>query len=242
MEKHLLEACEKRIGYKFLNDFWLTKALTHSSNKSQNRPSNERLEFLGDSVLGMAVSEYLFSRYRDRSEGHLTKIKSIVVSRATLARRTAEMGLDGFMSVGKGMMESEPLPVSVMANVMEAIIGAIFIDGGVEPARRFILDTLECEIEKAVEDHNLGNFKSMLQQLAQREFSSTPTYRVIGDSGPDHEKSFHVLTMIGDKPYEAAWGRSKKEAEQHAAQLTYMMLMNGSMLEFDASFDAAVDL
>jgi len=229
MDQHLLEACEKRIGYKFLNDFWLRKALTHSSNKSTDRPSNERLEFLGDAVLGMVVSEHLFTRYRDRSEGQLTKIKSIVVSRATLARRSTEMGLDRFISVGKGMMENRSLPSSVMANVMEAIIGGIFIDGGIEPARRFILDVLSRDIEKAVEDHNRGNFKSLLQQLAQREFSSTPTYRVIGHSGPDHEKSFHVLTVIGDQAFEAAWGRSKKEAEQRAARLTYMTLMNGSL-------------
>ena len=224
MEKQTLEACERRIGYKFQNDFWLYKALTHSSSKGNGRLSNERLEFLGDAVLGMVVSEHLFTSFKDRAEGELTKIKSCLVSRPMLAERSKDFGFAGFISVGKGMLENSALPASVMANVMEAIIGAIFSDGGIEPARRFILDMLAGEIDAAVADQDQGNYKSLLQQFAQREFSSTPTYKVIGDAGPDHDKSFLVITMIAGQRYECAWGRSKKEAEQRAAELTYLIL------------------
>jgi len=227
MDELTLERCEKRIGYKFKDRFWLRKALTHSSNKSDERASNERLEFLGDAVLGMVVSEYLFTNFKDRGEGELTKIKSVVVSRATLAKRSEALGLESFISVGKGMLRSKGLPVSVMANIIEAIIGAIFIDGGIEPAGKFILDALSADIRATVEDQNRANFKSLLQQFAQREFASTPTYEVIGDSGPDHDKSFHVVALIGSERFETAWGRSKKEAEQRAAELTYFSLLNG---------------
>ena len=229
MEQTILENCEKRIGYSFKDYFWLKKALTHSSNKGDDRPSNERLEFLGDAVLGMVTSDYLFAHLKDRSEGELTRIKSVVVSRVTLARRSADIGLSEFMSVGKGMLGSGRLPVSVMANVMEAVIGAIYIDGGLEPAREFILDVLIEDIRGAVRNQDRVNFKSLLQQYAQREFASAPTYEVIGDAGPDHEKTFHVVTVIGRQRFERAWGRSKKEAEQRAAELTYTSLMQGGM-------------
>jgi len=228
MDKMTLESCEERIGYKFKDYFWLRKALTHSSIKGDERPSNERLEFLGDAVLGMVIAEYLFTRFKGRGEGELTRIKSVVVSRVTLAKRSEAMGLGSFISVGKGMLFSEALPVSVMANIMEAIIGAILMDGGIEPAREFTLNALSPDISAAVENQNRLNFKSLLQQFAQREFASTPTYEVIGNSGPDHDKSFHVVALIGSERFETAWGRSKKEAEQRAAELTYSSLLNGS--------------
>ncbi len=229
MNEKLLEACEKRIGYNFKDDFWLKKALTHSSNKNNGFPCNERLEFLGDSVLGMVVSEHLFSNFKDHSEGDLTKIKSLVVSRVALARRSKELGLENFISIGKGMRSPEVLPVSVMANVMEAIIGAIFMDGGIDHAREFIITVLSAELEEAVANHGRVNFKSLLQQFAQREFASTPTYRVIGNSGPDHEKTFHVVAVIDDQCFETAWGRSKKEAEQRAAELTYSTFLQSDV-------------
>ena len=238
MDKQVLEACEQRIGYKFRNEFWLNKALTHSSNKGNGRLSNERLEFLGDAVLGMVVSEHLFTRLRDRSEGELTKIKSRVVSRAMLARRSKIIGLDTCISVGKGMLEGDELPVSVMANVFEAIIGAIYLDGGIVPAQRFILESLASEIDEAIADQDHGNYKSLLQQYAQREFSSTPTYKVISDVGPDHDKSFLVTALIAGQRYESAWGRSKKEAEQRAAELTYLALLsNGKAARPGASME-----
>jgi len=228
MNEQVREACERQIGYKFCNCFWLRKALTHSSSKSTNHLSNERLEFLGDAVLGMVISEHLFTKLKSYTEGELTKIKSSVVSRATLSARSKAIGLDSFISVGKGMLEGEEMPVSVMANALEAVIGAIFLDGGIEPAREFVLRLLSNEIEESIEGQDLSNYKSLLQQYAQREFCVTPTYKVIGDTGPDHEKSFLVVTLIGGLRYESAWGRSKKEAEQRAAELTYFSLVHNA--------------
>ena len=229
MDQINLEMCEKQIEYKFKDYYWLRKALTHSSSKGDERPSNERLEFLGDAVLGMVISEHLFTTFKDSSEGELTRVKSVVVSRATLARRSSELGLDQFISLGKGMLDSSSLPVSVMANVMEAIMGAIFKDGGIEPAREFILNVLSDDIDLSAQNQNRVNFKSLLQQFAQREFSNAPTYEVIDHAGPDHEKTFHVVTVIGAERFGTAWGRSKKEAEQRAAELTYLSLMQGGM-------------
>jgi len=225
MDKETMEACEQQVGYEFRNDFWLWKALTHSSNKGNSRLSNERLEFLGDAVLGMVVSEHLFTRLKERAEGELTKIKSRVVSRAMLAQRSKILGLGTCISVGKGMLEGDELPVSVLANVFEAIIGAIYLDGGIEPAQKFILEKLSEELDEAIANQDHGNYKSLLQQYAQREFSSTPAYRVVSDCGPDHDKAFLVVTMIAGQRYESAWGRSKKEAEQRAAELTYLALL-----------------
>jgi len=220
-----LYRCEQQIGYSFKDRFWLKKALTHSSIKAEGRPSNERLEFLGDAVLGMVISDHLFRSFRDRGEGELTRMKSIVVSRATLAKRSAALGLQNFISLGKGMLHSDELPPSVMGNVIEAIIGAVFIDGGIEPARELVLDVLSADIREVATNRNHVNFKSLLQQLAQREFASTPTYKVVRHLGPDHDKSFEVVAVISGRQFESAWGRSKKEAEQGAAELTYASLI-----------------
>ena len=217
MEQERIVACQEAIGYEFSDPFWLQKALTHSSNRSDQGLSNERLEFLGDAVLGMVVSEHLFRTYKDHAEGELTAIKSVVVSQRTLARHSRVLELDKLLSVGRGMSKGSRLPNSVVANVFEAIVAAIYNDRGLEAAREFVLTNLGPEIEKAEQSKHNKNFKSFLQQIAQRELNCTPEYRVIEESGPDHAKSFRVVTIIGDVEYGTGWGRNKKEAEQHSA-------------------------
>ncbi len=218
MDEQQLEACQHAIGYRFRDPDLLVQALTHSSNKPQRGTSNERLEFLGDAILGMVVSEHLFATYQRHTEGELTTIKSVVVSQRTLARQGRQLGLDEFLSVGRGMDRGRRLPNSVVANVLEALIAAIYLDRGFEAARRFILRVLGSEIERAEEHKHKKNFKSLLQQLAQRECGCTPVYRVIEQSGPDHAKSFRVVTSISGVEYGTGWGRNKKEAEQHSAR------------------------
>jgi len=213
-----MDACQEAIGYAFHDPFWLQKALTHSSNRSDQGLSNERMEFLGDAILGMVVSEFLFNTYAGHSEGELTAIKSIVVSQRTLARCSRGLQLDKFLSVGRGMSKGKRLPNSVVANVFEALIAAIYLDRGIEAAREFILRVLGAEIEEGERTKHNKNFKSLLQQLAQRELGCTPSYRVIEESGPDHAKSFRVVTIIKDTEYGTGWGRNKKEAEQHSAR------------------------
>jgi len=182
------------------------------------------MEFLGDAVLGMVVSGYLFHTYRDQTEGELTAIKSIVVSQRTLAAHGRTLGLDKFLSVGRGMSESKRLPNSVVANAFEALVAGIYLDRGLEPAREFVLRCLEPDIEEAERTKYEKNCKSQLQQIAQRELACTPTYRVIEEAGPDHAKSFRVVTVIGDIEYGTGWGRNKKEAEQRSARESLALL------------------
>ncbi len=224
MEQDRLEACQQAIGYTFREPFWLQKALTHSSNRTDLGLSNERLEFLGDAVLGMIISEHLFHKYLGSTEGELTAIKSVVVSQRTLVRHSLALGLNGFLSVGRGMGDPSILPRSVVANVFEAIVGAIFLDSGLEAVREFILGNLAEDIELAEQSAHEQNFKSLLQQLAQRDLACTPTYRVKEEAGPDHAKSFRVVTVINGAEYGTGWGPNKKEAEQRSARESLAML------------------
>jgi len=224
MGQKRIESCQETLGYQFEEPSWLEKALTHSSNRTDLGMSNERLEFLGDAILGMVVSEHLFSTYPDHTEGELTAIKSIVVSQRTLARHSRALELDKFLSVGRGMSRGRRLPNSVVANVFEAIVAAIHLDRGLDAAQEFVLRILGDEIEEAERTKHEKNFKSLLQQLAQRELGCTPTYRVIEESGPDHAKSFRVVSVINNVEYGTGWGRNKKEAEQQCARESLALL------------------
>ncbi len=224
MEQDRIAACQVAIGCQFNDPAWLDKALTHSSNRSDLGLSNERMEFLGDAILGMVVSEYLFNAYQGHTEGELTAVKSIVVSQRTLARLSRALRLDEFLSVGRGMSRGRRLPNSVVANVYEALVAAIFLDRGIQAAREFLLRNLVTEIHEAEQTKQHKNFKSVLQQLVQRKRGCTPIYRVIEESGPDHAKSFRVVTVIDGAEYGTGWGRNKKEAEQHAARETLALV------------------
>jgi ribonuclease-3 len=213
-----IEACERRIGYVFNDKSFLQAALTHASGAVHRLGSNERLEFLGDAILGAVVCEILFHQYPEYLEGDLTKVKSIVVSRSTCAKLSAELGLEEFLVLGKGMTTHPKIPPSLLADVFESLIAAIHLDGGHEAARRFIERFAGPEIERAVAGEIGGNYKSNLQQLAQKEFGLTPVYQLLDEKGPDHSKCFKISAQIGRNRYQPAWGRNKKEAEQRAAR------------------------
>ncbi len=214
-----IQKCQEAIGYLFRREGLLRKALTHSSVKDEKHPSNERLEFLGDAILGMAISEYLFSLLPGNDEGDLTKIKSVVVSGEALARLGFELGIDKHLLIGKGLRMKGELPRSLIANAVEAIIAAVYLDRGMEAARHFVLDHLHGYVEEVLhDDHTEKNYKSLLQQRAQREFSATPVYRVLGERGPDHSKLFRVTAVLKNREYPVGTGASKKEAEQDAAR------------------------
>jgi ribonuclease-3 len=231
LDETTLRECQEALNHQFKNITLLELALTHASCKTEDSPSNERLEFLGDAILGAVISEYLFDAHPELSEGDMTQIKSVIVSRPTIAVESERLGLWRFLSVGKGMATLDEVPVSLLANVFEAVIGAIYLDGGLEAAREFVLSNLSGQIELVENDRHRKNYKSLLQEFSQREFSSLPTYRVVKEEGPDHMKSFLVVTMIGDREFEAAWGRSKKEAEQNAAMATLRRLRISSAKE-----------
>jgi ribonuclease-3 len=213
-----LERCEHRIGYVFHDKALLSAALTHASGAQHRLASNERLEFLGDAILGAVVCELLFVQYPDYLEGDLTKIKSVVVSRQTCAKISEALGLQEFLILGKGMTTHPQVPPSLLADVFESLAAAIYLDGGDAGARDFITRFIGPEIELAAAGELGGNYKSLLQQMAQRENGSTPTYQLLDEKGPDHSKCFKISAQIGRNQYQAAWGRNKKEAEQRAAR------------------------
>jgi ribonuclease-3 len=220
-----IRGCEEEIGYRFRDPTLLLQALTHSSIKTPDNPSNERLEFLGDSVLGLVMTEFLYNFFHSHDEGDLTQIKSVVVSTSVLARESERLCLDQYYSVGKGVIRKKKLPVSLLANVFEAVVAAIYKDAGLEPARRFVLRNLYHQVLAVADNRHRRNYKSILQQWAQKELNITPTYRVVAEKGPDHLKSFEVVAMVGKKRYRSGMGRSKKEAEQIAARETLKALL-----------------
>ncbi|MBV8382438.1 MAG: ribonuclease III [Planctomycetaceae bacterium] len=212
-----LEHCQDVLNYTFRNPTYLREALTHASGANHRLVSNERLEFLGDAILGAIVCELLFRKFPEYLEGDLTRIKSAVVSRRTCAKISQELGFDEFLVLGKGMGSQDAPPCSVMADVFESLIGAIYLDGGMEAAKRFIVRHIEAEIDATVGGHGGVNYKSNFQQVAQRQFGETPTYLLLDEKGPDHSKCFKVAAQIGQQRYAPAWGRNKKDAEQRAA-------------------------
>jgi ribonuclease-3 len=177
-------------------------------------------------VLGLVTCEQVYLRFPDYQEGDLTKIKSVVVSRRTCAHFGKELRLGEFIFLGKGMnVNPAAFPASLLADVYESLVAAIYLDGGLEEVRTFILRQLEPEIVG-------GNFKSLLQQVAQREFSSTPQYVLLDEKGPDHSKCFKIAAVIGRRTYPGAWGRTKKEAEQRAA-MNALAQVNGDPIPFE---------
>jgi ribonuclease-3 len=213
----LLTECEEVLEYAFQDRAVLRQALTHSSVAQTRGHSNERLEFLGDAILGAIICEELFQRYTDSPEGELTRIKSVIVSRQTCAMVSHQLGLERFLLVGKGISGAGRVPGSIYAAVFEAVVGAMYLDGGRDVVRRFVLRTLSELMSQVAETAVGANFKSQLQQLAQKSFGETPMYQVLDEKGPDHSKCFQVAATIGARQYTAAWGPSKKEAEQQAA-------------------------
>ena len=212
-----LQRIEEAIGHPFHNRYLLLEAFTHSSACDDPVESNERLEFLGDAVLGVVICQALFSRFPGSQEGDLTKIKSDLVSRGTCARVTRRMGLQEFLRVGKGMASTRALPKSLEAGLLEAVIGAVYIDGGFDAAQRFVLSSFAPLIDKAQVDGPHDNYKSLLQQHAQEQFGATPAYVLLDEKGPDHNKCFESEVVLDHRHFPSAWGVTKKEAEQKAA-------------------------
>jgi len=217
MDKQIVQRIEKALQYNFSDYTLLQKALTHSSAASGKLDSNERLEFLGDSVLGLIICQALFERFPGYLEGDLTKIKSKLVSRKTCSLLANQLDIDGLLNVGPGMEKSRSLKGSVAAGTLEALIAAVYIDGGFASAKDFIMRIFRPLIEQADADEHQENFKSLLQQYAQQHLDSTVTYEILDEKGPDHNKCFESAVVIDRKRYPSAWGMTKKEAQQAAA-------------------------
>jgi ribonuclease III len=212
-----LHRIEQAISYTFRDKDLLIEAFTHSSASDDPIQSNERLEFLGDAVLGVVICQSLFDRFPSSQEGDLTKIKSDLVSRGTCARVTHRMGLQEFLRVGKGMASAKALPKSLEAGLLESVIGAVYLDGGFDAAQQFVLMAFAPLIDKAEVDGPHDNYKSLLQQYAQEQFGATPIYVLMDEKGPDHHKCFESEVVLDQRHFPSAWGVTKKEAEQKAA-------------------------
>ncbi len=217
IENEFLKQCEEVIGYHFRQPELLQAAVTHASGASDRLASNERLEFLGDAVLGLVVCEQLFHKYPQYMVGELTKLKSVVVSRQTCAQLAQQLGLDRFLRVGPGVRRAGPLPRNLLGDFFESLIGAIYLDGGLEVARSWVLQRVGPFLERIASSAQYESAKTLLQQLAQKQFGVTPVYQVLDEKGPDHSKCFRVVAVVGKNRFVPAWGRSKKDAEEKAA-------------------------
>lgn len=219
-----LAECERRLQYVFRDRGLLRRCLTHSSIAPTRLESNERLEFLGDAILGAVVCEMLFQRFPDEPEGELTRIKSVVVSRTTCAKISGDLGLHDQVFIGKGLSGFNVVPSSVMAAVFESLIAGIYLDGGYGAAQAFVSRLVGSEIDRVVHSSHGKNYKSLLQQHAQKLLGQTPVYRIVDEKGPDHSKCFLIAAVVGGEEFAAAWGPNKKDAEQRAAENAWFQI------------------
>ena len=220
-------ALEEKIGYKYKDDSLLVCALTHSSYSNELRAKgkkiecNERLEFLGDSVLSTAVSEYLYSEYSENQEGDLTKIRAAVVCERALAKYASRISLGDYMFLGHGeAMNNGRHRASITADAFEALLASMYLDSGYDMSviRRFVLPFVKEEIEFISRNSTFIDYKTMLQQIVQQSEGERLEYVLVGEEGPDHSKTFHVeATLNGDVIGRGA-AHSKREAEQAAAK------------------------
>lgn len=218
-----LSSLQNRTNYSFSDLRLLNKALTHKSyanEKSKTLKHNERLEFLGDSVLDILVSDYLVKKFSDFAEGTLSKIRASVVNESCLAEMARKIDLGGYLLLGKGEdLSGGRQKPSILADAFEALAGAIFRDGGLQAASGVFLPILMDEIEKTAASWSFRDFKSDLQEYTQNKLVCIPSYRVVNELGPDHAKEFEVVVMIKNQVEGKGLGRSKKEAEQAAAKI-----------------------
>ena len=216
-----LEAIEEKLGYAFENKDLLVLALIHRSYVNEHRElagqHNERLEFLGDSVLGVAMADYLYHRLPSHPEGQLSQLRSRLVDASSCAQYLQKLDLPQFILLGRGEKLSEgKTKVSILADVFEALLGAMYLDGGLGIVKSFLLCHFEPAIEAAIGSPP-RNYKAELQDFSQKKFQKTPVYKVMQESGPDHAKVFHVMALVDDKEAGIGMGATKKEAEQRAA-------------------------
>jgi len=218
-----LDSLQDRIKFKFSDIKLLNKALTHKSYANENSETlkhNERLEFLGDSVLDILVSDYLVHEYSEFAEGTLSKIRATVVNETCLAKLAKNIKLGNYLLLGRGEdLSGGREKASILADTFEALAGAVFCDGRFDAASSIFLPLLIEEITKTAQSWSFRDFKSDLQEYTQNKLVCIPSYKVVREIGPDHAKKFEVVVMIKNEVEGKGFGRSKKEAEQAAAKM-----------------------
>lgn len=224
-----LDIFSHSLGISVQNVAYLHQALTHTSYANENRSSgsldNERLEFLGDAILDLVISEFLFHSFPNYPEGELTKARAAIVCEETLAKRAAELQIGAYMLLGKGEATSGGRErVSILADAFEAVIGSIYLDGGFESAKKFILRQLQSELQLVKRGEYTKDYKTLLQEIIQRNSEDKIIYEIVGEKGPDHDKTFEVIARVKSQLLGTGSGKSKKEAEQFAAKQALLQI------------------
>jgi len=218
-----LQKLQQLLGVEFADDQILLSAITHRSYLNEHReatqPHNERLEFLGDAVLELVVTDFLFAKYPEKPEGELTAIRAALVNTVSLSESSTKLGVNDYLLMSKGEAKDTGRARSyILANAFEALIGALYMDQGYEAAKTFIATHLFPKTEKIVEKRLWQDPKSRFQELAQEHANTTPTYQTLGQEGPDHDRVFTVGVFLGSEKVAEGKGRAKQEAEQEAAE------------------------
>jgi len=225
--KKILTAFLKTAGIRFKRPELLNLSFMHRSvsNESDSKLNNERLEFLGDAVLGAVAANLLYLKLEGRSEGDLAKIKSVVVSEAILSAVALELQLDTLLVLGRGEeLSGGRTKKAILADALEALIGAIYLDSGYKSAYSFVSGFLSAEIDRVLENRHTQDYKSLLQEFCQKQYKSYPRYQLVKRTGPEHERIFWVEVVVNGKAFGPTSGRNKKSAEQEAARLAYETL------------------
>ncbi len=210
---------QQKIGYRFRDATLLRQALTHSSYANECKTeSNERLEFLGDSVLSIIISEYIFKRLSNVDEGRLSKFRATLVCEQSLYEVSKRISLSNLIMLGRGeeMTGGRNRP-SIVSDAFEAVLAAIYLDGGMETARKWVINLMEDAIEDVVKGKRYADYKTMLQEALQKGDKGKVTYKTISENGMDHNKTFEVQVFVDGVPRTTGTGHNKKEAEQNAA-------------------------
>jgi ribonuclease-3 len=236
-----IEIAEKVLGHTFANRNLLQESLTHASIADNRLKSNERMEFLGDAVLDLIICDLLYKRFPQLLEGDLTKIKSAVVSRKICAEVALETGLADLLIIGKGISSRALMPSSLAAAVYESVVAAIYLDGGYEAVRDYVLRTMSQKVEDVVANLSQHNYKAALQQHAQKALGGTPLYELLDEKGPDHSKCFEVCVVVNGRRFNGAWGPNKKTAEQKAALLALEELGVVGQQEVEEIYDTLIE-
>ena len=225
-----LHALEEELGYAFTDIRLLDLSLTHKSflgGEGQHSECNERLEFLGDSVLAMVVNLFLYSKFPEYTEGQLSKLKAVIVSRTTLALVAAELGLGDFIRFGPGETATGGSEKSSnLANALEALIASVYLDGGLEKAGELILSILADTVYELDSNELKRDYKTALQEYWQASYRNPPVYTVVAETGPDHDKRFEIEVELADEPHGRGVGKNKKQAEQKAAEKALEAMLN----------------
>ena len=222
-----LKPLQDLLGYTFQNETLLSTALTHRSclNEPGVTESYERLEFLGDAVLEMIISVYLFNKYPDKMEGYLTAARSATVRTEALSKISKDHGIDTFIRMSKGEESTggrnNP---SILEDVIESLMGAIYCDGGLDAANHFFTTFILPNAQEIISEDQLKDAKSILQEKVQSKGFTSPVYKTVNETGPDHDKTFEVVVIVDNKEITTGSGKSKQEAEQNAAKMAIELI------------------